>query len=74
MLALTVSSDVNQSSVTSSEPVQAVTRDGTYQGLYATIPEAQQNGGEYEEVRLSQGIQGDASEVPYANTRQYENS
>ncbi|KAI0231095.1 hypothetical protein LSAT2_018537 [Lamellibrachia satsuma] len=74
MVALTVSSDVNRSTVTSSEPVQVATRDGTYQGLYATIPEAQQNGGEYEEVRLSHGTQRDTREVPYANTRQYENS
>ena len=66
-----MSSDVNRSTVTSSEPDQAATRHGTYQGLYATIPEAQQNGGEYEEVRLAQG---NSSEVPYANTRQYENS
>ena len=69
-----MSSDVNRSTVTSSEPIQVATRDGTYQGLYATIPEAQQNGGEYEEVQLAQVTQGNTSEVSYANTRQYENS
>ena len=70
---LTVSSDVNRPTVTSSQLTQAATRDGTYQGLYQTIPEVRQNGAEYERVR-PEGIQGELNEVPYANTRQYENT
>ena len=50
-----MSSDVNRSTETSSEPVQVATRNSAYQGLYATTDEAQQSGGEYEVVQFSQG-------------------
>ena len=69
-----MSSDVNRSTETSSEPVQVATRNSAYQGLYATTDEAQQSGGEYEVVRFSQGTQGNTSEVTYVKTRQNENS
>ncbi|KAK2149377.1 hypothetical protein NP493_2996g00015 [Ridgeia piscesae] len=66
--------DGQQPAVATSAPSQPATRDGTYQGLYQTIPEVRQNDGAYEMIPPAEGTQGDRSEMPYANTRQYENT
>ena len=66
--------DGQQPAVATSAPSQPSTRDGTYQGLYQTIPEVRQNDGAYEMIPPAEGTQGDRSEMPYANTRQYENT